>query len=231
MPRIGWALLVVAFLVAGCAQEAKRAPVATVATPATTPKAISKRAVRAQARKLAAKGKYAAAATALTAAGLKSDAAKVKRRGARALAHSAQNALARGRFTTAKRLAAQSRRLRKTAAASAVISAANTRIAQAKAAERIARDQRTCTSAEKALVRADAGRPPGCETYAPAPTPAPTADDCDPNYTGACLKPDSYDYDCESGEGDGPDYTGPVQVVGDDPYGLDRDGDGAACEG
>lgn len=53
---------------------------------------------------------------------------------------------------------------------------------------------------------------------------------CDPNYEGACLDPDSPDYDCEGGSGDGPDYTGPVTVVGDDHFGLDRDGDGSACE-
>lgn len=67
---------------------------------------------------------------------------------------------------------------------------------------------------------------------APASTPAPTpsSPQCDPNYTGACLKPDSPDYDCAGGSGDGPDYTGPVTVVGVDHYGLDRDGDGHACE-
>jgi hypothetical protein len=53
---------------------------------------------------------------------------------------------------------------------------------------------------------------------------------CDPNYTGACLDPSSPDYDCEGGSGDGPDYTGMVQVVGDDHFDLDRDGDGVACE-
>ena len=54
--------------------------------------------------------------------------------------------------------------------------------------------------------------------------------DCDPNYEGQCLDPNSSDYDCEGGSGDGPDYTGPVTVVGDDHFGLDRDGDGSACE-
>lgn len=53
---------------------------------------------------------------------------------------------------------------------------------------------------------------------------------CDPNYEGACLKPNSPDYDCAGGSGNGPDYTGPVRVVGDDHYDLDRDGDGEACE-
>ncbi len=54
--------------------------------------------------------------------------------------------------------------------------------------------------------------------------------DCDPNYEGQCLDPNSPDYDCEGGSGDGPEYTGPVTVVGDDHFGLDRDGDGSACE-
>jgi hypothetical protein len=56
------------------------------------------------------------------------------------------------------------------------------------------------------------------------------ASECDPNYSGACLDPYASDYDCEGGSGDGPSYTGPVQVVGSDPYGLDADGDGYACE-
>jgi hypothetical protein len=53
---------------------------------------------------------------------------------------------------------------------------------------------------------------------------------CDLNYTGACLNPNSPDYDCAGGTGDGPDYTGRVEVVGDDHFDLDRDGDGVACE-
>jgi hypothetical protein len=53
---------------------------------------------------------------------------------------------------------------------------------------------------------------------------------CDPNYSGACLDPNASDYDCENGSGDGPRYTGRVEVVGDDHFDLDRDGDGVACE-
>lgn len=56
------------------------------------------------------------------------------------------------------------------------------------------------------------------------------ASECDPNYAGACLDPSVYDYDCAGGSGDGPDYTGPVTVVGEDHYGLDSDGDGSGCE-
>jgi endonuclease YncB( thermonuclease family) len=54
--------------------------------------------------------------------------------------------------------------------------------------------------------------------------------DCHPSYAGACLDPNASDYDCAGGEGDGPEYTGFVRVVGPDEYELDRDGDGLACE-
>ena len=41
----------------------------------------------------------------------------------------------------------------------------------------------------------------------------------------------SADRDCLGGPGDGPYYVqGPVQVGYDDPYDLDRDGDGIGCE-
>lgn len=124
-----------------------------------------------------------------------------------------------------------------------MLASANARIAQAEATARerrrlarIARDQRTCSSAEKRTVRDGAGTPAGCASFAAELAAEQAAEaeqqtrDCDPNYSGACLKPDSPDYDCAGGSGDGPDYTGPVQVVGDDPYDLDRDGDGFACE-
>ena len=53
---------------------------------------------------------------------------------------------------------------------------------------------------------------------------------CDPNYEGACV-PVASDVDCAGGSGNGPAYVaGPVYVVGSDVYGLDRDGDGVACE-
>ena len=71
----------------------------------------------------------------------------------------------------------------------------------------------------------DSDVPPSAPEDGPEPSAA-----CDPNYEGACLDPSSYDYDCESGEGDGPDYTGEVMIVGSDPHDLDRDGDGVACE-
>lgn len=52
---------------------------------------------------------------------------------------------------------------------------------------------------------------------------------CNPNYSG-CLKANASDYDCAGGTGDGPYYTGTVQVLGYDEYGLDADGDGWGCE-
>lgn len=52
---------------------------------------------------------------------------------------------------------------------------------------------------------------------------------CDPNYSG-CV-PVASDVDCAGGGGNGPEYVkGPIQVIGQDIYNLDRDGDGIACE-
>jgi resuscitation-promoting factor RpfB len=53
---------------------------------------------------------------------------------------------------------------------------------------------------------------------------------CDPNYSGGCV-PIASDVDCAGGSGDGPEYVrGPVTVVGDDIYDLDRDSDDLGCE-
>ncbi|MDO9456923.1 G5 domain-containing protein [Nocardioides sp.] len=67
----------------------------------------------------------------------------------------------------------------------------------------------------------------------PKPRPAPVAapqDDCDPNYSGACVPIDS-DVDCGGGSGNGPSYLyGTATVVGSDIYDLDADNDGYGCE-
>lgn len=56
-----------------------------------------------------------------------------------------------------------------------------------------------------------------------------TKSDCDQNYSG-CV-PIASDVDCAGGSGNGPAYVrGPISVIGSDIYGLDRDGDGLACE-
>lgn len=52
---------------------------------------------------------------------------------------------------------------------------------------------------------------------------------CHSSYSG-CLNPNASDYDCASGSGNGPYYTGQVQVFGYDEFDLDRDNDGWGCE-
>jgi hypothetical protein len=111
------------------------------------------------------------------------------------------------------------------------------RVALAPGANRIRIVARADERASTAVTLTVRRKPRAVVTPTPTPTPSPTpkptatASKCDPNYTGACLDPNSADYDCKGGSGDGPDYTGPVRVVGDDHFGLDRDGDGYACEG
>lgn len=79
----------------------------------------------------------------------------------------------------------------------------------------------------------------------PAPTPEPepytppeeqqdassstAPSNCHPSYSG-CLRADASDYDCLGGSGNGPYYTGRVEVIGPDVFGLDRDHDGIGCE-
>jgi endonuclease YncB( thermonuclease family) len=69
------------------------------------------------------------------------------------------------------------------------------------------------------------GRPP-----LPHPSTNPGSGSCHPSYKGACLDPNAYDYDCAGGSGNGPLYTGRVEVVGPDVFRLDGDGDGVACK-
>ena len=69
--------------------------------------------------------------------------------------------------------------------------------------------------------------PTASPTPAPTPAPAPTttpapSGNCDPNYT-PCIPPYPPDLDC-------PDIGHSVTVIGSDPHGLDRDGDGHGCE-
>ena len=54
--------------------------------------------------------------------------------------------------------------------------------------------------------------------------------ECDPNYGDLCV-PVAIDVDCFHGSGDGPEYlVGQASVRGTDIYGLDRDGNGIACD-
>lgn len=52
-----------------------------------------------------------------------------------------------------------------------------------------------------------------------------TADEnCDPSYPDVCIAPPPPDLNCD----DVP-YND-IRVVGDDPHGFDREGDGIGCE-
>jgi hypothetical protein len=55
-----------------------------------------------------------------------------------------------------------------------------------------------------------------------APSDPPSGGNCDPNYT-PCVPLVSYDLDC-------PDIGFSVTVIGSDPHGFDREGDGLGCE-
>lgn len=76
----------------------------------------------------------------------------------------------------------------------------------------------------------------GVEESSPSPPPnnersqtTQVTTDCHPNYS-PCV-PIASDVDCAGGGGNGPAYVrGPIRVIGSDIYGLDRDGDGIACE-
>jgi hypothetical protein len=79
---------------------------------------------------------------------------------------------------------------------------------------------------------ADPGEVTFAQSFGPSLTPLPLepSSSCDPNYSGPCV-PVASDVDCAGGSGNGPAYvSGPVTVVGDDIYGLDRDGNGTGCE-
>jgi hypothetical protein len=108
--------------------------------------------------------------------------------------------------------------------------AAARRAAKARAARRAkARAERRAAEARAARRRQKARERAAAEA-ARRQTATGSSSKCDPNYKGACLDPSASDYDCEGGSGDGPKYTGPVQVVGSDPFDLDRDRDGVGCD-
>lgn len=67
------------------------------------------------------------------------------------------------------------------------------------------------------------------EEVIPVRVSPPPISSCHPNYSG-CLKVNAGDYDCEQGTGNGPNYTGLVEVYGSDPFGLDKNNNGWGCE-
>jgi len=86
------------------------------------------------------------------------------------------------------------------------------------------------TDSEVTEVQAESEPPAKAEAQTTATVaPEPVGQKCHPSYSG-CLRLGAGDYDCAGGSGDGPNYTGGVSVYGYDEFGLDRDGDGSACE-
>jgi hypothetical protein len=215
------------------------------ATPTSTPTSLPTpdpaEEARAEAAALADDLRYMAAVDVSEDAGLERAAARFRRLGTRALLTAARRALDRDRYEVAKASALDARQLLGTSAVRVVLADANAGIARERAEARerrrqaaIARDLRTCTSAEKGTVRAGAGIPSGCTTFASDLEARRQADEqelldeqsadsgCAPGYD-PCVPPYPPDVNC-------PD-VGPVTVSGPDPHGLDADGDGVACGG
>lgn len=198
-------------------------------TPAAEPEQ-DPAALRREARDAVDAGQYTAAlqlADELDATTVRS----IERRIANRAARVAQRALARGDRRAASRALRNAGDVEVTSAftvARSRLSAAQDRAAARRAAERRARAERRAAAraAREAARRAAAE----AERQAELAEESAASSECHPSYEGACLDPNASDYDCEGGSGDGPSYTGPVRVVGSDPYDLDRDGDGIACE-
>lgn len=189
----------------------------TVTQPAPTTTTAAQPAETIRDARAAADDDYARAISIAAALGAAEEDA-IRRRIANRLARRALSAVRRGRRSNAGSLLRQAGgypRTQQLTQARATYRAAKARAAERARAKRLAAEQsRQAAAARKAAQRAAAE----------------SDRNCDPNYEGACLDPASSDYDCQGGSGDGPDYTGPVRVVGSDPFELDRDGDGAACE-
>jgi hypothetical protein len=222
-------------------RAAQSGEVAGTPTPTPSPTPDPDEEARAEAAALVDDLRYIAAVDVLENAGLEGAADRVRRRGTQTLLRAARQALARSRYEVAKANALDAGQLRRTSAVRTVLADANAGIARERAEERerrrqarIARDLRTCTSAEKDTVRVGGGVPAGCTTYAAdlaarrqaaqeEALEEQSADaGCAPGYD-PCIPPFPPDLDC-------PD-VGPVAVSGPDPHGLDADGDGVACGG
>ena len=69
---------------------------------------------------------------------------------------------------------------------------------------------------------------PPAQLPAPPPEalPAESPGSCDPSYPDFCIPPRPPDLNCPDIAG----YQRPFRVIGRDPHGFDRDGDGWGCE-
>lgn len=139
-----------------------------------------------------------------------------------ALAAAKQRAAAPlSRRAAAQRLLADSRQSLHSAQRQLASAEAGVRTTKARLSRLEAKEQREAEREEARLAREEQDRIEEEEEE--------LASQCNPNYSG-CLDPYSPDYDCAGGSGDGPDYTGTVQVIGVDEYELDDDNDGIGCD-
>ncbi|UGT60268.1 hypothetical protein [Nocardia asteroides] len=79
-----------------------------------------------------------------------------------------------------------------------------------------------------ALLLGVAGAAVSAFLAAAAPASAAPQSGCHASYR-PCT-PITSDVDCAGGSGNGPVYSGRVEVIGPDEYDLDRDGNGIGCE-
>ena len=210
------ALLVFALLTSGGGDDeadpaaTKTVTVTTPASPATTTTTTSEPAeTLADAQNAVEDNEYAKAIAIAATLGQKE---VIRRRIANQIARRATAAVRAGNRSRASFLLQQANKYPST---TAVAQARSTyAVAKQRAADR-AQARRAAAAQAEAERKAE-------EAAAAAPDPAPSGGDCDPGYSG-CVPAYPPDVNC-------PDVDGPVQVTGSDPHGLDRDGDGVACE-
>ncbi|HEV2858130.1 MAG TPA: hypothetical protein VGW80_06995 [Solirubrobacterales bacterium] len=142
----------------------------------------------------------------------------------------AQEEVAKAKKKAAAPLARRNRAQRQLASARGALHRVQSRLASARSSEQSfaqrlvaleAREQREREKEEARLAREEQKRIEEAQREEEETLAA-----CDYN---PCLPPAS-DYDCSNGSGDGPAYTGTVEVIGTDIYGLDDDGDGIGCD-
>ena len=205
-------------------KPAKAAATTTTAGTSTTttgasPQAPPPAATIARARAAADDGRYAAAVSLATDVGASARDA-ISDRIANRIARRAAAAVRSGDLGQARARLAQAGRFPTTALTRTA--RASYRTAKARVAARALRARQAAAQRRRDAATARAAKRRAAREQA--------ASACDPSYAGACLNPSSADYDCEGGSGNGPDYTGTVQVVGDDHFDLDRDRDGTGCD-
>lgn len=166
-----------------------------------------------------------ATALSLVAASSAVDRSRVRRAVSRRLASRARAALRRNDRSAARRLLRQGRRYPRTdqyRTASRSLIAADGRAQQRAKEQRLARAQAKEARRLRAAARREANALRRAEEEAAEEPEESAGGGCDPGYD-PCVPAFPPDVNC-------PDVDGPVTVTGDDPHGLDRDGDGTGCD-